>query len=87
MQHGDCVIATTRTGNDIIVPSEYKYRLLPLQADVSCSDVGPYNRMVQEGLKSFGQIDFLVNCAGIGSVTNFEETSEETMRKLFEVNL
>ena len=38
-------------------------------------------------VKKFGRIDVLVNNAGYGAITNFEETREETIRRLFEVNV
>lgn len=87
LRHGDFVIATTRTANSMIVPAGYEDKCLPLQLDVSCKDEEAYRQVVQKGLESFGRIDVLVNNAGFGGITNFEETSEDTIRRLFEVNL
>ncbi len=87
LKHGNCVIATTRTASEIIIPDKYKSRILPLQLDVSCTDETVYKTIIQKSLETFGRIDVLVNNAGLGGITNFEETSEETIRKMFEVNL
>lgn len=87
LMHGDCVIAAARTANSMIVPAGREDACLPLQLDVSCTDEEVYKQVVQKGLETFGRIDFLVNNAGFGSITNFEETSEESIRRLFEVNL
>lgn len=85
--HGDCVIAATRTISDLSAPAGYEDQFLPVQLDVSCPDEDSYTQAVQKGVDAFGRIDVLVNNAGFGGITNFEETSEETIRKLFEVNL
>ena len=85
--NGDCVIATARNPEEISVPSEYKNRIMTEQLDVSCPDETIYSDVVQKGLERFGQIDFLVNNAGFGGITNFEETSEKMIRDMFEVNV
>ena len=87
LKHGDSVIAATRTISHLAISKGYEDHCLPLQMDVSCKDEEAYRQMVQKGLNAFGRIDFLVNNAGVGGITNFEETSEETIRSLFEVNL
>lgn len=87
LKNGDCVIATARSPEEIGVPSEYQDRVMTAQLDVSCPDETIYSDVVQKGLEKFGQIDFLVNNAGFGGITNFEETSEKTIRDIFEVNL
>lgn len=84
---GDCVVAATRKANGIAVPEEYKGKMLNIQLDVSNTDEKAYADAVQTALTKFGRIDVLVNNAGYGAITNFEETSEESIRKLFEVNL
>lgn len=87
LKHGDHVIATTRMENTFKAPKGYEDKVLSLQLDVSCTDENIYSRMVQRSVETFGQIDFLVNNAGFGSITNFEETDEKTIRRMFEVNL
>lgn len=44
-------------------------------------------RVIEEGVKAFGQIDILVNCAGIAILGNAEEISEEDWKKVIDVNL
>ena len=43
--------------------------------------------LIEEGVKSFGQIDILVNCAGIAILGEAEEISEADFAKVIEVNL
>lgn len=87
LKAGDCVVGTSRKTNGISVPSEYNDRLLNIQLDISCSDSAVYQDMVNAAVAKFGRIDVLVNNAGYGAITGFEETSEKTIRDLFEVNL
>lgn len=87
LKHGDCVVATTRKENGVEVPEEYLDKFLNIQLDISCLDEGIYTEVVNRSVEKFGRIDVLVNNAGYGAITNFEETSEETIRKMFEVNL
>lgn len=87
LKAGDCVVGTSRGTNGISVPSEYSDRLLNVQLDISRSDSEVYQDMVNAAITRFGRIDVLVNNAGYGAITNFEETSEEAIHDLFEVNL
>ena len=73
LKNGDCVIATARNPEEISVPSEYKNRIMTEQLDVSCPDETIYSDVVQKGLERFGQIDFLVNNAGFGGITNLRK--------------
>lgn len=84
---GDCVVATTRKAHDFTVPNEYADRMLTLPLDVSNTNQQLFDDAVKQAVDRFGRIDVLVNNAGYGSVTFFEETEEETMRRQFEVNL
>lgn len=43
--------------------------------------------LIEAGVKAFGQIDMLVNCAGIAILGNAEEISEADWSKVIEVNL
>lgn len=45
------------------------------------------NNIVEKAIEQFGRIDILVNNAGHGRITNFEETSEENIREIFELNV
>lgn len=84
---GDYVVATTRKANDYFAPQGYEDQVLSLQLDVSNNDQTAFNNIVKQAVDSFGRIDVLVNNAGYGSVTFFEETDENTIKNQFEVNL
>lgn len=87
LKDGDSVAAVTRKENGFSVSSEYGDKVLNIQLDVSNPDEKAYEAAAEKAVKKFGRIDVLVNNAGYGAITNFEETSEETIKKLFEVNL
>ena len=87
LAHGDFVAAVTRKENDISVSAEYENRFLHLVLDISNPEQKFYEKAVQKAVEKFGRIDVLVNNAGYGAVTNFEETSEETIKRLYEVNV
>lgn len=61
--------------------------VLYVTLDVAAPDERLYCEAVTAAVRKFGRIDVLVNNAGHGRITNFEETSEENIRELFEVNL
>lgn len=87
LENGDRVIATTRAAGKADLPDGCEGRALVLPLDVSDTSEAVYENAVRKGCGRFGRIDVLVNSAGFGGVTNFEETSEETIRRMFEVNL
>lgn len=65
----------------------YKDRILNLQLDVANYTEEQVNEEVKKAARHFGRIDVLVNNAGHGRITNFEETSEENIKELFELNV
>lgn len=87
LKSGDYVVATTRKTNDYSAPSGYENNVLSLQLDVSDNDQSIFDKVIQQAINKFGRIDVLVNNAGYGSITFFEETDEDTIKKQFEVNL
>ena len=87
LENGDCVVATSRHGDDIVVPSEYEDKALCLKLDISDQDENTYTDAVNKAIVKFGRIDILVNNAGYGAVTFFEETDEATIKKLYETNV
>lgn len=86
LKNGDYAVATSRKEGGICIPEEYRERALVLRLDVSDTGEKSCRKAVEAAVERFGRIDFLVNNAGYGCITNFEETSEETIRKIFEVN-
>ena len=56
-----------------------------VQADVT--QTADVERLVASTLRRFGRIDVLVNSAGAGYLGAFAETSEETMDRLWNVNV
>ncbi len=87
LAHGDFVAATTRNAAGLAYTTAYPKQALALQLDVSCTDEAVFTAAIQQTIAAFGRIDVLVNNAGFGSITNFGETSEETIRRTFETNL
>jgi len=59
-------------------------RITPIAADLS--NPGEAIRLVQKALEALGHIDTLFNIAGVGYFALMEETTEENIRHLFEVN-
>ena len=84
---GHNVVAISRSGNITIDKPEYADRVLSLKLDVTEQGETPYQAIVQAALERFGTIDVLVNNAGHGQFTFFEETVEEQIREVFETNL
>ena len=87
LKNGDCVVATVRDVKAIEVSEELLDRLMVFKLDVSWLNQKIYEEMVTKAIEKFGKIDILVNNAGFGAITNFEETREETIKQIFEVNL
>lgn len=72
------VIATMRTPREDVLPASENLRILSL--DVTRED--SIRRVIEEA----GQIDALVNNAGIGLLNALEGTSLATIREIFETN-
>ena len=93
-------IAFAREGADLILVAREKKdsltevvkeceslgaKVLPIMADVS--DHGQVERLVQQGLDRFGQIDVLMSCTGRRAHQDFWQISYEEWDKTFAVNL
>lgn len=87
LKDGDYVIAATRKEKGFLAAEEYMNNVLNLQLDISDKNENVYKDAVAKSIKKFGKIDILVNNAGYGCVTNFEETSEKNILKMFDVNV
>lgn len=78
LDEGWHVIATMRNPREgVLAPSE-RLRVLPLDVTNPAS--------ITRAVEAAGQIDVLVNNAGIGAVGAFEATPMSTTRELFETN-
>ena len=93
-------IAFAREGADLILVAREKKdslnevvkeceklgaKVLPIMADVS--DHAQVERLVQQGLDRFGQIDVLMSCTGRRAHQDFWQISYEEWDKTFAVNL
>ena len=79
---GDAVIGTTRNGDtpkglsgDLVV--------MPFEA----TDPDSAHRLVADAFGAHGRVDVLVNNAGYGLLGAIEETDDQAVRELFEVNV
>jgi len=87
-----------RQGAHVVVAARREDRLRALaqrierigvQAHVVVADVGraeDVHRIVRDTIERFGRVDVLVNNAGFGFSGTIEETPEEDMRELMDVN-
>ena len=67
---------TGRFGND--------RKVLLVDGDVTDSDVR--RRAVQAAVEQLGGLDILINNAGVGAMARIEDSTQETLRRIFEVN-
>jgi len=58
----------------------------PLVAPTDIADPAQARNLVDETIERFHRLDVLINNAGIAPLEPIEETSEETLRKSFEIN-
>lgn len=72
------VVATMRVPREDVLPTSDRLRLLPLDVTDKAS--------IAAAVEAAGDIDALVNNAGIGWMGPLEGTSEEMIRALFETN-
>lgn len=86
LAQGYNVVVTARNTADIAdIASRYPNTALVLPLDVtSTSDI---EKAVTKAIQHFGQIDVLVNNAGIGYFAAVEESEDAEVRKMFEINV
>ncbi len=72
------VIATMRMPREDLLPRSARMTILPLDVTDALS--------IDRAVAKAGQIDVLVNNAGIGLLAPFESTRMETVREVFETN-
>ena len=82
---GNKVAVTARNVVDVEdIVSGHEANSIVLKLDVT--DPKQIKAAVQETMKAFGKIDVLVNNAGIGYFGAVEESEDEAVRKMFEIN-
>lgn len=85
LSQGYQVAVTARNTKDIqYIVSGHEKQALALELDVTKPE--QVNSAVQKAISHFGRIDVLVNNAGIGYFAAVEESEDEEVRRMFEIN-
>ena len=80
------VAVAARNTNDVQdIIAAYPNTAIAVKLDVTIAQ--EIKEAVQTTIQKFGQIDVLVNNAGIGYFAAVEESEEEEVRKMFEINV
>ena len=83
LERGDTVAATTRSAArlDAALGAADRSRLLPLEVDLTDE------RQVTAAVRAAGTIDVVVNNAGYGFLGAVEETTDDEVRRMFDVQI
>jgi NAD(P)-dependent dehydrogenase (short-subunit alcohol dehydrogenase family) len=85
LEHGYSVAVAARNVDDVKdIISKYKEKAVAIKLDMS--NPAEIESSVKKVIEAFGRIDLLVNNAGIGYFASMEESDEEEVRRMFEVN-
>lgn len=85
LEGGYRAVVTARKPEDIQdIVAQYPDTAIAIKLDVTKPD--EVTASVNEALAKFGQIDVLVNNAGIGYFGAIEESEDEEVRRMFEIN-
>lgn len=86
LAQGHKVAVTARKPEDITdITDEYPETSVAVKLDVT--NKVDITKAVEQVIAKFGQIDVLVNNAGIGYFGAIEESEEEEVRRMFEINV
>jgi NAD(P)-dependent dehydrogenase (short-subunit alcohol dehydrogenase family) len=80
----NAVVASRKIEDVADIVSGYSDTAIAVKLDVTNPD--EVKSSVEEALAKFGQIDVLVNNAGIGYFGAIEESEEDEVRRMFEIN-
>ena len=78
------VVASRKTDDVTDIVADYPDTSIAVKLDVTNSD--EVKSSVEEAIKKFGKIDVLVNNAGIGYFGAIEESEDDEVRRMFEIN-
>ena len=78
------IVASRKTEDVEDIVKDYADTAIAVKLDVTKQD--EIRSSVEKAIKKFGQIDVLVNNAGIGYFGAIEESEDEEVRKMFEIN-
>jgi NAD(P)-dependent dehydrogenase (short-subunit alcohol dehydrogenase family) len=84
LEHGNTTVVTARNPDDIRDLADVR-NSLALKLDVTDQD--QIDKAVKTAEERFGRIDVLVNNAGIGYFAAVEESEEDQVRRMFEINV
>lgn len=85
LQNGDKVAVTARNTDDVKdIVTKYSDTAIPIKLDVTNPEL--VKAAVQKAVATFKRIDVLVNNAGIGYFGAIEESEDEEVRRMFEIN-
>ena len=86
LQQGNKVVVTARKTSDIEdIVTPYPETAIAVKLDVT--DKADIKASVEKAMETFGEIDVLVNNAGIGYFGAVEESEEDEVRRMFEINV
>jgi NAD(P)-dependent dehydrogenase (short-subunit alcohol dehydrogenase family) len=84
LEHGYTTVVTARNPDDVSNLAAVRNSLV-LKLDVT--DQGQIDKAIKAAEERFGRIDVLVNNAGIGYFAAVEESEEDQVRRMFEINV